>query len=164
MKKAINYWVEKLALLPHPEGGFYKETYRSPVQGNFHGFDGDRNVVTGIYFLLTKDNFSAFHRIKSDEMWHFYAGDSLEIYWFSPQGELAVINLGLDLEKGEAPQAVVPRDCWFASRVKQGGDYALVGCTVAPGFDFQDFELANREDLLNIYPRSAEIINQLTRQ
>ncbi|WLT38785.1 cupin domain-containing protein [Synechocystis sp. B12] len=164
MKKEINYWVEKLELLPHPEGGFYKETYRSPVEANFAGFDGSRNVVTGIYFLMTKDNFSAFHRIKSDEMWHFYAGDSLEIYWFSPQGELEVISLGLDLEKGEVPQAVVPKDGWFASRVKNGGDYALVGCTVAPGFDFQDFELANREDLLKLYPRSAEIINQLTRQ
>ena len=97
-------------------------------------------------------------------MWHFYAGNSLEIYWFSPQGKLEVINLGLHLEKGEVPQAVVPKDSWFASRVKNGGDYALVGCTVAPGFDFQDFELANREDLQHIYPHSAEIINQLTRQ
>jgi predicted cupin superfamily sugar epimerase len=164
VKKSINYWVEKLALLPHPEGGFYKETYRSPVEANFAGFDGSRNAVTGIYFLLTKDNFSAFHKIESDEMWHFYAGDSLEIYRFSPQGDLEIINLGLDLEQGEVPQAVVPKDCWFASRVKSGGDYALVGCTVAPGFDFQDFELANRADLLKLYPQFTEIIEQLTRQ
>lgn len=163
MKKQIDYWVEKLELLPHPEGGFYKETYRSELQGNFDGFDGSRNVVTGIYFLLTQGNFSAFHKIKSDEMWHFYAGDALEIYWLSPQGELRVINLGLSMEKGQVPQAVVPKDCWFASRVAEGGDYALVGCTVAPGFDFEDFELANRSDLLATYPQHTEIITELTR-
>lgn len=163
MKRDVNYWVENLGLLPHPEGGFYKETYRSPMQGNFDGFDGKRNVSTGIYFLLTQGNFSAFHKIKSDEIWHFYAGDALEIYCFSPQGQLTVINLGLDLEKGELPQAVVPQDCWFASRVAKAGDYALVGCTVAPGFDFQDFQLAERNDLLRAYPRHGEIISELTR-
>ena len=163
MTRKIDYWVEKLNLLPHPEGGFYKETYRSEVQGKFNGFDGNRNVATGIYFLLTQGNFSAFHKIKSDEMWHFYAGDALEIYWFSPQGGLHVINLGLDGEKGQFPQAVVPAHCWFASRVAHGGDYALVGCTVAPGFDFEDFELANRSDLLVTYPQHTEIITELTR-
>ncbi len=163
MVREVNYWVEKLGLLPHPEGGFYKETYRSKVQGSFNGFNGDRNVTTGIYFLLTQGNFSAFHRIKSDEIWHFYDGDALEIYWFSPQGDLNTIYLGLDGDKGQLPQAVVPAHCWFASRVVEGGDYALVGCTVAPGFDFQDFELAHRNDLVATYPEHTEIITQLTR-
>jgi predicted cupin superfamily sugar epimerase len=163
MAREVGYWVEKLGLLPHPEGGFYKENYRSDVQGKFDGFNGDRNVATAIYFLLTQGNFSAFHRIKSDEIWHFYDGDALEIYWFSPQGDLNIINLGLDADKGQLPQAVVPAHCWFASRVVTGGDYALVGCTVAPGFDFQDFELAHRTDLVATYPEHTEIITQLTR-
>lgn len=101
MKKEINYWVEKLELFFYFEGGFYKEIYRLLVEVNFVGFDGSRNVVIGIYFLMIKDNFFVFYRIKFDEMWYFYVGDSLEIYWFFFQGELEVISLGLDLEKGE---------------------------------------------------------------
>ena len=163
MKYSAQNWVEKLQLQPHPEGGYFKETYRSSVSNNFDGFEGIRNVSTGIYFLLTKNNFSAFHRIKSDEMWHFYAGDALEIFVIDRNGKLEIIKLGTDLEHGEVPQAVVPANCWFASRVFKLGSFSLVGCTVAPGFDFADFEMAERDDLTKHYPQHTDIIRELTR-
>ena len=156
-------WIKKLNLIPHPEGGYYKETYRSSVSEEFNGFEGKRNACTSIYFMLTKGNFSAFHKIKSDEMWHFYDGDSISIFVLTVEGEIEEIKLGLNFENGETPQAVVPAGAWFASRVSGVGEFALVGCTVAPGFDFQDFELANRQELLSQYPKHAELITELTR-
>lgn len=152
-----------LNLEPHVEGGYYKETYRSALKNDYTGFSGTRNASTGIYFLLKKAEFSAFHRIKSDEMWHFYDGQPLSIYIITASGKLQVVKLGLDLGNGQQPQAVVPAGCWFASRVEEPGDFALVGCTVAPGFDFQDFEMANRDDLHAAYPQYKDIINELTR-
>lgn len=164
MRKPSKYWVERLELEPHPEGGFFKETYRSSLSTEFTGFSSERNVSTGIYFLLTAGNFSAFHRIKSDEMWHFYAGDGLSIFVIHENGKAEEIKLGLDLEKGEVPQAVVPANCWFASKVKEGGAYGLVGCTVAPGFDFRDFEMAMRTQLISEFPQHTNIVKALTRQ
>lgn len=161
MKQPAQYWIDHLELKPHPEGGFYKETYRAELSTNFEGFEQSRSVSTGIYFLLTQNNFSAFHRIKSDEMWHFYAGDSVSVFVIYPNGRLEEIRLGLNLENGEVPQAVVPRNAWFASRTQ--GEYGLVGCTVAPGFDFQDFEMADRTELITKYPDHQEIIQSLTR-
>lgn len=161
--KPATYWIDHLGLEPHPEGGYYKETYRSSAQVSFLDYQDQRNVSTGIYFLLTKGNFSAFHRIKSDEMWHFYAGDSVSIFIIYPTGELKEIRLGLDLENGEVPQAVVPANCWFASKVFITGKYGLVGCTVAPGFDFKDFELAKQTKLISQFPEHTELILSLTR-
>ncbi len=162
-----SYWVEKLGLLPHPEGGFYKENYRSGLTINVENgrerFPNGRSFSTGIYYLLEKGDFSAFHRIKSDEMWHFYAGDPLEIYFFDAGGLLQRIKLGKNPEAGEYFQAVVPANSWFASRPASGSSYSLVGCTVAPGFDFQDFEMAEKEHLLKEFPGNSEIILQLTR-
>ena len=155
-------WIEKLDLQPHPEGGYFKETYRSDMLDSFDGIKGIRNISTGIYFLLTKGNFSAFHRIKSDEMWHFYDGSAVSIYVIEPKGNLVHIKLGIDIAKGEVPQAVVPAGCWFASHIEEG-EYSLTGCTVAPGFDFQDFELAQRAVLINRYPQHELIIEELTR-
>ncbi|MEP3386875.1 MAG: cupin domain-containing protein [Reichenbachiella sp.] len=163
MRKPANYWIERLELEPHPEGGFFKETYRSSVSAEFTDFPSGRNVSTGIYFFLTSENFSAFHRIKSDEMWHFYAGDALSISVIDKNGKANEIILGLDLEKGQVPQAVVPANCWFASKVKDGGEYGLVGCTVSPGFDFEDFKMADRQHLIAEYPRHKELITSLTR-
>ncbi|MDQ6481985.1 cupin domain-containing protein [Dyadobacter sp. LHD-138] len=167
MKKA-SYWVEQYNLTAHPEGGFYAETYRSfeniPQKALPEGFGGDRSFATGIYFLLEKHHFSAFHRIKSDEMWHFYQGEALEIFVIYPvSGKLDVIRLGDDPEKGETFQAVVPANTWFASRPASGSKYALVGCTVAPGFDFEDFEMADRETLRASFPQHAKLIEELTR-
>lgn len=153
-------------MLPHPEGGWYKETYRSATsipKESLDGFDGDRSCATGIYFLLTKENFSAFHRIKSDEMWHFYDGDGLHIHEISQDGNYIEHKLGLDLEKYEQPQLVIAANSWFASEVKPNGDWCLVGCTVSPGFDFQDFELAQQESLFQEFPLQKELIKRLTR-
>lgn len=164
MRKPANYWIERLELEPHPEGGFFKETYRSSESAEFTDFPSGRNVSTGIYFLLTSENFSAFHRIKSDEMWHFYAGNALSIYVIDKNGKANEIKLGLELEKGQVPQAVVPANCWFASKVQDGGEYSLVGCTVAPGFDFEDFEMAKRAELIHSFPDHFGLIELLTRE
>jgi uncharacterized protein len=162
-----SYYIKHLNLLPHPEGGFYCETYRAngviPKNALPAQFKGDRSYSTAIYFLLEEGNFSAFHKIQSDELWHFYAGDTLEIIVIDEKGDLKVVNLGPELEKGETFQYVVPAQCWFSSRVKAGGKFVLVGCTVAPGFDFADFELADREKLLHLYPKHNQTITELTR-
>lgn len=161
MKSKIEILVNKLGLLPHPEGGFYKETYRS--EGLLPAYGGERNYATGIYFLLTSESFSAFHRIKQDEMWHFYDGDPLHLHTISPTGEYKLTVVGRNMEAGEIPQAVVKGGDWFASEVSTTNGYSLVGCTVAPGFDFQDFELAARGALTATYPKHAEVIERLTR-
>lgn len=165
--KPAAYWIEKYNLLPHPEGGYYAETYRSTEDIGKSGlpvrFEGDRSLSTGIYFLLQQGDFSAFHRIKSDEMWHFYAGDTLEIFVIHPEtGNLDVIKLGADPENGETFQAVVPAGAWFGSRPASGSKYSLVGCTVSPGFDFADFEMADRNLLTRDFPEHELIIGELT--
>jgi predicted cupin superfamily sugar epimerase len=151
---------------PHPEGGWYKETYRSSnsiPESALNGFQGHRSYSTGIYFLLTKENFSAFHRIKSDEMWHFYDGDGLVIHEVTEKGTYIEHKLGLNIEEGEQPQLVIQANSWFASEVKPSGEWCLVGCTVSPGFDFQDFELAERKSLVKEFPDHDELITRLTR-
>jgi uncharacterized protein len=151
-------YIQTLSLLPHPEGGYYKETYRSEESIELKGFGGKRNFSTAIYFLLEKGNFSALHKIKSDEIWHFYTGDVLEIIEIDTQGELKVTELG----EGNF-QYCVPAGNWFGSRVKQGGKFSLVGCTVSPGFDFADFEMADRKKLSAAFPHHVKIIEQMTR-
>ncbi len=234
------YWIEKLRLVPHPEGGYFRQTYKSELMveaatskgsdpGESHSFArnvkrvgrpeicGARAASTAIYFLLEGENFSAFHRLRSDEMWHFYAGSALIVHVIDAEGEYSSILLGNDAERGEVFQAVVKAGCWFASEIardslpsagsdggptsrktgeKRGtppvgsdGDptsretgekrgtplssqydeseahptYALVGCTVAPGFEFEDFELARREELARAHPRHRKLIERLTR-
>jgi len=153
--------------MPHPEGGHFAETYRAseniPHQALPGRFGGDRAFSTGIYFLLESHNFSAFHRIQADEMWHFYAGEALEVFVIDEKiGDLSIIRLGNNPDNGETFQAVVPAGAWFASRPASGSTYALVGCTVAPGFDFADFEMAERGALSQLYPQHAGIIAELT--
>jgi uncharacterized protein len=154
-------------LQPHPEGGWYKETYKSieEIAANAlpQRFSGNRVFATAIYFLLEKGNFSAFHRIKSDECWHFYAGEPLEVFILFTNGELCTITLGSDIENGQLFQYVVPAGCWFASRPAQESSYSFVGCTVSPGFDFADFELANADELCATYPQHAALIQSLCR-
>jgi predicted cupin superfamily sugar epimerase len=154
-------------LQPHPEGGYYKESYRAEevIPGNnLPGrFDGDRSYATAIYFLLQENDFSAFHRINSDELWHFYSGIALNIYVIDPNGKPEVIRLGSNMENGEMFQAVVPAGCWFASEPAAKEGFSFVGCTVAPGFDFRDFELADRNDLTKAFPQHASLINRLCR-
>ncbi len=163
-----NYWVEKLNLAPHPEGGFYRQTYRSnitlPQSVLGHGFRGDRTASTAIYFLLQGNDFSAFHRIASDEMWHFYTGSTLVVHVLEEDGSAWNIKLGPDPEQGDSFQAVVPAGRWFASCLSDSQGFALVGCTVAPGFDFAEFEMARRATLISHYPQHAALISRLTRE
>ena len=164
----VEQLVQQFQLKPHPEGGYYKETYRSSemIASNAlpERFSGNRHFSTAIYFLLEKGNFSAFHKIKSDECWHFYAGNALTIYVIQPDGKLDTIQLGNDIANGETFQYVVPANCWFASEPATKSDYSFVGCTVAPGFDFADFELAKADELINLYPQHVEAIKRLCRQ
>lgn len=159
------YWIDHLHLQPHPEGGFYRETYRStekiPVDGLPSRFFGPRNLSTAIYFLLRAQDKSLFHRIKSDELWHFHAGDSLHIHLLSEKG-LITHQLGPNMEQGDSLQIVIPANHWFGAVVASPGRYTLAGCTVAPGFDFKDFELADRAKLLEEFPMHQEIIAKLT--
>jgi len=164
----VNTLIQRYGLEPHPEGGWYKQTYKSDEQiaaGALpERFSAPRVFSTAIYFLLEKGNFSAFHRIKSDECWHFYAGNPLLIYIIERSGELKVISLGSDHEKGQSFQYVVPANCWFASRPAPESEYCFVGCTVSPGFEFDDFELADATELSTIYPQHKPIIIELCRQ
>jgi predicted cupin superfamily sugar epimerase len=159
------YWREHLNLQSHVEGGAFRETYRSSWEIKQSelppAMKGNRQASTGIYFLLEEGEFSAFHRIAADEMWHFYDGHSLAIYDIHPDGTLTVHKLGLDLAAGEQPQIVIPAGHWFASRVEVPSGFALVGCTVAPGFDFADFELAEKEGLQALYPQHSALIASL---
>lgn len=165
--KDAAYWIQKLDLKPHPEGGYYRQTYRAELQLAREAlpqqFTGPRPVSTAIYFLLEKDNFSAFHRLQSDELWHFYAGVALLVHVIDAEGRYSLLRLGSDPEADEALQAVVKAGCWFASEVTDCKSFALVGCTVAPGFDFEDFELAQRAELARNYPQHRKIIEKLTR-
>ena len=164
----VDVLVKELDLLPHPEGGYYKETYRS--EGKITqaclspDFVGDRNMATGIYFLIEKGNFSALHKIKSDETWHFYYGDALEVIEIDEQGKLSITQIGSNILKGETFQYTVKANTWFGSRVSGNGLFSLVGCTVYPGFDFNDFELAKQQDLIQLFPQHQTIIKELTRQ
>lgn len=160
--------IQQYNLLPHPEGGWYKQTYKSAEYISAAAlperFGSDRPFSTAIYFLLEKGNFSAFHRIKSDECWHFYHGDPLEIFVIQHNGELAITTLGNDISKGHLFQYIVPAGCWFASRPAPDSQYCFVGCTVAPGFDFADFEMANEELLASEFPQHNNLIRELCRQ
>ncbi|HBA84801.1 MAG TPA: hypothetical protein DCZ95_11970 [Verrucomicrobia bacterium] len=160
--KTADYWISRLQLLPHPEGGFYRETYRSETLIRPPGFSGLRACSTGIFFLLRSGEGSHFHRFKSDEMWHFHEGAPLAIHVLHPHGEYRRILLGRDPEQGETFQAVIPANAWFGAQVEQPDSYTLIGCTVAPGFDFADFELARRDDLLRLYPNHKDLIEPLT--
>lgn len=160
-------WIDTLGLQPHPEGGYFAETYRAaePIAAAHlpPRFGAPRAHSTAIYFLLEAGQFSAFHRIKSDEVWHFYDGGPLDIFDLHADGCLEVIRLGRDPAQGQRPQAVVPAGHWFASRPAAGSDFALVGCTVAPGFDFADFEMARAEGLIADYPAHADLLRNLCR-
>lgn len=159
--------ISKYSLLRHPEGGYYCQTYKSrEVIGKEclpARFGDYRHFSTAIYFLLERGDFSAFHRIKSDECWHFYAGQSLNIYVIDQAGEMRTISLGNNLERGDVFQFVVPAGCWFASEPASHSEFSFVGCTVSPGFDFEDFELASGSNLSKEYPMHRELINKLVR-
>lgn len=157
--------IGELDLTPHPEGGWYRETYRDtltlPGAALPHG--GPRSASTAILYLLDAGSFSALHRIASDEVWHFHLGDALIVHVLHEDGRREDLRLGPDLRGGDRVQAVVTRGAWFGARLAEGGRFALVGCTVAPGFDFADFELAQRTTLSARFPEHAALIAAMTR-
>jgi predicted cupin superfamily sugar epimerase len=160
------FYIDHLHLKPHPEGGYYAETYRSSgviAASALLEFKGDRNYSTAIYYLLKQGDFSAFHRIKSDECWHYYAGDTLLIHVLNHDRTYSCIKLGSAIDKGEVFQFVVPANTWFAAECAEQSSFVLTGCTVAPGFDFADFEMADRQSLLNKFPEHSSIILKLCR-
>ncbi|WP_143310158.1 cupin domain-containing protein [Chitinophaga vietnamensis] len=167
MQHSAAWWREHLQLQSHVEGGAFRETYRSEWKLDMAtlpaGMKGNRNASTCIYFLLETGEISAFHRIAADEIWHFYDGSTLTIYEIEPGGNLRTHKLGRNILAGEQLQVVIAAGNWFASRVEAPDSYALTGCTVAPGFDFADFELAERSPLQAAYPQHAALIAELTR-
>jgi predicted cupin superfamily sugar epimerase len=160
------YWIARLDLEPHPEGGYFRETYRAadvlPRAALPVGFTGPRTCSTAVYFLLPSEQVSRFHRLKSDELWHFHAGSALTIVILAPDGRAREIVLGPDPDRGECLQVVVPAGLWFGASVRAPRSFTLAGCTVAPGFDFADFELAARAALLRAYPLEQALIARLT--
>lgn len=164
--RTAGYWKERFDLVSHVEGGAFREVYRSdlllPTDVLTPAHHGNRNAMTSIYFLLEHGEFSAFHRIASDELWHYYDGGNLCIYEIAPDGLLTKHLLGLD--GSAAPFALIKAGSWFGSRVEEEGSFTLCGCTVAPGFDFADFELAKRGQLQEKYPQYTDLISSLTRQ
>lgn len=161
IKKLLN-----LRPLPN-EGGFYAETYRSshPLLNDSlpEGFSGNRSLSTAIYFLLTPENFSAMHRLRGDEVYHFYLGDPVEMLQLNPNGTGEPILIGPKIESGMRLQYTVPGGCWQGARLAPGGKFALLGTTMAPGFDPVDFELGSREHLSSLYPPYAALIALLSR-
>jgi predicted cupin superfamily sugar epimerase len=159
--------IAHLKLKPHPrEDGFFIETYRSTEKTAWEAlpprYDGTRSHSTAIYFLLTSKGFSEMHRIQSDEIFHFYAGATTKLLLLYPQtGRGQVLKLGNDLLSDESPQIVVPRGCWQGMRTT--GEFTLMGTTVAPGFEYSDYESGNREELIRLYPAFADRIRALTR-
>ncbi len=148
------------------EGGYYRETYRSglalPREALPEDYPGDRTASTAIYYLLTTTDHSALHRVRSDEVFHFYAGDMVEMLQLWPDGGGRVVQVGNDLAAGHLPQVVVPAGVWQGARLRAGGQWALLGTTVAPGFEFSDYEHADRQQLVGQYPQFAELITALT--
>ncbi|HKJ87030.1 MAG TPA: cupin domain-containing protein [Gammaproteobacteria bacterium] len=168
MDRDADDWIHQLGLTEHPEGGFFRETYRAP-EGIPGGqlpdrYGGDRAYQTAIHFLLKSGQMSAFHRMESDELWFFHAGSATAIYCLHPSGEREDIRLGPDPASGESLQAVIPRGTWFGAEVTEPDSYVLVSCTVAPGFEFEDFRLGGREELRERFPQHAALIERLTIQ
>lgn len=160
------YWIKKLGLKKHPEGGYYHEFYRSstlisPQDLNWNCTE-KRASATSIYFLLTSGEVSKLHRLKSDELWYYHAGSSLTITVITPQGSFSRHILGLNLDENEQPQVIIPAGSIFGASVNDSGSYSLVSCMVTPGFDFRDFELLSKEQLIKEYSQYQEVIEELT--
>ena len=163
----MNTIIEQFELEPHPEGGFFKETYRSdgtiPPNALDPDIEGERNYCTGIFFLLSSSDFSDFHKINQDEMWHFYKGSPLKIHMIAPNGDYSYAIVGNAYEKDQAPQFTVPAKYWFAAEVLEPDSFSFVGCTVSPGFDFKDFVLPTRKSLIDLFPKHDALISKFTK-
>lgn len=153
--------IHSLHLAQHPEGGFYRETYKGETTIILDEGKA-RSTCTAIYYLLKDDDKSHFHKVSSDEMWLFHQGKALEIFVITDKGEIEVSVLGNNLESGESPQAVVKANTWFAAQVRNQKGYALVSCIVAPGFEFDDFELAEKDELIKSFPGIKEVVERFS--
>ena len=159
--------IRLLGMEPHPEeGGYFVQTYKSEeviaTKALPHRYGSKRSYGTAIFYLLTPDTFSQLHRLESDEIFHFYLGDPVTMLQLHPDGSTNVVTLGHDIRSGQQLQVVVPRGTWQGSLLNEGGDFALLGCTVAPGFEYSDYESGSRGDLLKEYPEQEELITRLT--
>lgn len=163
--KTAEYWIEKLRLEPHPEGGYYREIYRSHEsierEALPNRFEGSRCFSTSIYYLLGNSDYSMFHRIRQDEIWHFYDGGCLQIHVIGSDGNYSLRKLGLDCEEGELPQVVIRAGDCFAAEPAERTPFCLAGCTVAPGFDFADFYAPDKGELTALFPAHSAIIDRL---
>lgn len=168
MQRSAQFWIDHLELKPHPEGGYFRETYRAeeriPATSLPRRFQGSRPFATSIYYLLQSGDFSALHRLASDEIWHFYDGSPLDIHVIDPSGRYHKPRLGNDPKSDQSLQIVVEAGCWFGATVSLPGSYTLAGCDVAPGFDFADFEMAHSQPLITRYPEHQHLIQRLTRR
>jgi predicted cupin superfamily sugar epimerase len=166
MNEKALYYIEKLKLIKHPEGGYFSELYRSDEIFRAsvlpERYIGDRAFSTSIYFLLEGKQFSAFHKLQSDEIWHFYDGSPIRIYTITPEQKLEEKILGYDIEKNETLQSVIYKNSWFAAELVDKTSFGLMGCTVSPGFDFRDLEIGKRDYLLEKYPAYKNLIIRLT--
>jgi hypothetical protein len=162
--KDSNYWIEKLGMIPHPEGGYYHSSYKSSQTMFRHDIAGvsssERNLWSSIYLLLTEEDFTSFHRVRSEEVWYYHHGSSVKIYMISPEGDLTTAKLGLDLDQNEKMQVLIPKNYIIAAeRIED--THAMIGIMVSPGFDFDDIKIYDKDELTNLFPMHEEIISRL---
>lgn len=159
---SVDDLIQRLKLEPHPkEGGYFRETYRSAASSSQAGYHGPRNHGTAIYYLLKPGTFSALHRLRGDEIFHFYLGDPVRMLQLFSDGTSRTIILGPHLDQEQHVQVVVPGGVWQGTLLEPGSNFALLGCTVAPGFDYADYEHGDRETLLRAYPDQRDLIEKL---
>jgi predicted cupin superfamily sugar epimerase len=164
LNKDATYWINKLNLKEHPEGGYFVETVVSDKTITSPEYDGTRSAFTAIYYLLVGEQFSSFHTMRSEELWHFCAGSTLTLHIIETDGELHEIRLGPNVDNGEKFQTAVKSGSWFAASVDDTTSYSLVGCIASPGFDYQDWRLGDAEALTKLYPRHKSTIEKYTRK
>jgi len=164
--KDADYWIERLSLSPHPEGGYFNETFAAtdmiPTDNLSRNYEGPRKAYTSIYFLLKSGQVSRFHRLKSDELWNYHSGSPVTIHIIDSEGNYYAKKLGPNPDNRESFQVLIEAGCWFGAVVDEDNSYSLAGCFVCPGFEFVDFELAEREELIKKYPEHTTIIAKLT--
>ncbi len=162
--KNAEFWIQNLDLMPHPEGGFYRESYRSNIETEPKklpkNIKGSRRLCTSIYYLLRSEEKSKFHRLKSDELWYYHHGSSLKVVMIDHEGNKQTKFLGPNFEKAEQFCLLVPAGTIFGAEVTEKSSYSLFSCVVSPGFEFDDFEMFDKEDLLQAYPKHSEIIER----
>lgn len=165
--ETAEHWIQRFGLKPHPEGGYYAETYRSNLAIDTcclgSAYDGRRSACTAIYYMLVGTQFSTMHRLRSDELWCYHLGAPLSIHLLTIEDGHTEITLGTDLEKGHRPQIVVPAGTWFGAKVGNPEAFSLMGCIMAPGFEFSDLEIGEREELIRRFPSQRSIIEELTK-